>query len=530
MKSRIAFLAICILAVALIASAITFPLNQQPASDCCGHPDEIPYAERSAAFTLFRPLGPGPTGFPFVTFAAHPIGFGWLAGRVLPEPRSNDPLARRIITGRLISLFAGLLTAWILWRLCVAAGIRDEWAVAAPGLLLFAPLFAVHSMYGLPDILNTALVAGYALAFVRWSDGPTIARLWMFGVLVGAALAVKIGGLVALPLIAVIVWKSPRRLAASVHLGLAMAAGAMVFSGGTFGSSVLRSVVNDVYSDNIADADVSPLWNALHYAGTLVHAAGAHVVVLFIIAIASLVATRKSDPVARAGVWTAIGVGCLLHAASIVNFDRPRGRHLLPVLPFLILLSVTGVSRLAFLRRRVASTAAAALMLGASLFAVHPVLGSFRHDPAAAAVTWLRARIGPDDCVSWTDYAGEYSSLLPEPPARCGQPGASSRFLVVHSHWANRLTGRWFLRPQPSAVREATDFDPDAVFPFEDDAEELRFWQRLVEDRDPEWRIRASFGEEWRTVERGFLNLVNRDYGQFETTGRVFVAERAATR
>jgi hypothetical protein len=64
------------------------------------------------------------------------------------------------------------------------------------------------------------------------------------------------------------------------------------------------------------------------------------------------------------------------------------------------------------------------------------------------------------------------------------------------------------------------------VYHFDGSFEEVRFWQRLMAGEPTEWRVRASFGEDWNTPERLFLGLVGRGYDQFVTAGRAYVVTR----
>lgn len=93
---------------------------------------------------------------------------------------------------------------------------------------------------------------------------------------------------------------------------------------------------------------------------------------------------------------------------------------------------------------------------------------------------------------------------------------------VIALSWVGRLTGSWWLKPAPTELRD--------VYHFDGSLEELQSWQEVMAGKSRDWRVIASFGDDWRTPERLFLSLVGRGYDQFVTAGRVSVISRAPGR
>ena len=531
-RALIALAAAMLLSVAIRLPALTWPLHQQPASFCCGHPDEGDY------YAIFSSFGSTwdddhPPGFAFAVYLADRLGLGRVAQLLIPPEATDRARTRGVYTARLVSLLCSLVVGWLVYVLGRRSGMAGPFAASASALVLFSPLFSVYSMYGLPDVLNMALILGYVYVFLQLTESPASWRLLAFAFLVGGAFAVKLGVLIAAPLVVHVVLLSARRAASAALLGLGLTTGAFVVSGGSFNISRMRMAFDMVYSQSLTIAERTPTWNMIHYLLSSVAGIGVHfgaILVLSLFGWLSWIRMRSlRDREAMDTSWLAVALGCVLHFVVISNFGAPFTRHMLPLYPFLAIFGVVGLSYLDLFRRRIASAALLIVVVVLGALASRPVLRSFRNDPNVTAGRWLQTHAGVDECILFTKYAERTQDFLGR-TARAGcQEGRSPRFMVIHSQWSGRVTGRWWLKPRPGKPGDVYKFGANAMLRFDDRSRELEFWQSLDDGRAGDWRIVARFGDDSWTGERLFLRLVGRGYDQFTTPGEIVIAERADT-
>jgi len=517
--------------------ALTWPLNQQPYAPCCGHPDELKHYVISRSFAG-RPHRVGyPPGLGYMTHLAQKAGLGRLATSLAPPSASGTELKkiRLVYTARLLSLLLSCAGVWLLYALSRKAGLSGWVAACAAGFLICSPLYLVYSIYGLADVPNAVLILAYVYAFVRWSERQGTGFLVAFGLLVGGALAVKLGVIIALPLALHVLVTSRRRGVDAALLGLGTMAGAYVMSGGVPTLAELGAITARV--DTVTTGvETSLPWNVVHHLGSLITGMGGLFVLVLITSLPGWGSwvrdLRRADwRTTFASPWSALAAGCVLNFAVICWSSSAHTRHMLVLYPFVVLFAMAGISRLRWARRlldappersvarvNLAGAAAMALIAAYGSVTARPVLGSFSDDPNVRAARWLREQTDADDRVQFARYT-ERARLLFDMTSRRPGDGRTRELLVIHSYWSGRFTGTWWLKPAPKTLKEVKQ-------PGTEDAGVLDVWQALMEGRLTNLKIVASFGDDWRTPERALLHAVGRGYDQFVTAGEVSILER----
>src|SRR4030095_7303462 len=223
------------LTTALRRPLVTWPFASNPASYCCGHPDEVGHYELSREFRSGRDPGTYPPGFAVVTSIAPRTPAAATPARLV-SPRGaggERGQARATATGRIVSVvFSGAAVA-LLYVLCLGAGIPAPTAAASAPMLALAPLFIVQGTYALPAAGPAALVLALLLAFLAWDRRRTACREVVFGFFLGAVFAFKIVGIViGLPPFVSMLVRSPSRRRTAATAGRSFLAGMLAFSGG----------------------------------------------------------------------------------------------------------------------------------------------------------------------------------------------------------------------------------------------------------------------------------------------------------
>ncbi len=517
--------------------AFTWPLNQQPSAPCCGHPDEWTHYMISRSFAGYAHRINYPPGLGYMTHLAGKAGVGRLAASLAPPDAGGEQLAhiRGVYTMRLLVLLFSGAGVWLLYLLGQTAGLSRWVSACAAAFLAFSPLFLVYSIFGLADVPTTVLVLAYVYCYLRWSETDRLRFLVGFALLVGAALAVKLGVVIAIPLGLHVLLTSHRRMAHATILLAGTVAGAFLVSGGSPSVGELAGIAGFVTA-SVRPTKASLPWNAVHHLGSLVPGMG----VLFVgVLMASILGWRAWVRDARragwratlATPWGAVAAGCLLSLYTVVQASSIHTRQLLVVYPFLVIFAMAGISRLGPVRRfleppsegsqrraNLAGAAAVALITAYGVMASRPVLASFTDDPNVRAARWLNSHGDSDDCVEFTRYTELAKHLHHRMPARAGD-GRTRDLVVIHSYWFGRFTGSWSLKPAPKALNQVKGRHAK-------DERVLRGWQALLEGRLTGLTTVATFGDEWWTPERAFLSLVGRGYDQFMTAGQVLIVER----
>jgi 4-amino-4-deoxy-L-arabinose transferase-like glycosyltransferase len=138
------------------------------------------------------------TGYPLYTLLGHAI--------------TLVPVGDHAFRLNLFSALAGALTVMLAERVMQKLSIRPIPALAAAGLLAFAPYFWSLSIVAEVYTLNTALIGASLLAALHWVEQPTLPRLALLGLLAGLGLSHHGSFALALPGVILLAGASqPRR-------------------------------------------------------------------------------------------------------------------------------------------------------------------------------------------------------------------------------------------------------------------------------------------------------------------------------
>jgi hypothetical protein len=505
---------------------LSWPFAANPRSLCCGHPDEITHYDLLDAFRSGVDPGSYPPGFAVLTELALRTPAGDAASYFVPVGIVGDERDRfrSVSMGRILSLVFSGVAVWLLYRLCVGAGLAPPIAAASAPMLALAPLFSVQSTYALADVPQVTLVVACIVAFLSWDRERRLYQEALFGFVLGGIFAFKLVGVIfGVPTLLSMVVRSGSRMRTVMMVGLSFVAGLFAFSAGFLRFALPSSIFQTVVVGNAQTSRIRPGWNAVHHLLSVVPGMGALFTLLLVVAVASFglraLHRRGRVPFHPLAPLPAIAIATLLYFLSICFSSNPFTRHMLPVYPFLILFALSEaiaprVNRAPQNLRPAMAALLYVLFAGYDTFATRPVLRSFSNDPVDRAMAWVRAK---------TAYEPRFPSFRNFPPvpsvrSRPVPPGGPDALTVVHSAWVGRLTGSWWLRPAP--------VDLGDVYHFEGTVQELRLWQNVMAGRKGDWRVIQAFGDDWRTPERLFLSLLGRGYDQFVTAGRVFVVER----
>lgn len=516
------------LATLLRLPLLSWPFAEHPDALCCGHPDEIAQYDLVSAFRSGSDPGFYPPGLAFLTFLSLKTPAGAAVASLVPPAVVSEERRDRIrviAMARILSLAVSGVAVFLLYLVCIESGLSPWLAATSAPLLALAPLYGVQTTYALADGLHVALLLASIYVFLTWHRRPRLHQEIPFGLLMGGVFAVKLVGLVIgiPPLVSMIVRSSSRRRT-SLAIGVSLFVGACAFSGGHMRFASIFSMFQKIVVENARATRIRPGWNAVHHFFSLVPGMGALFLLLLLLSIgwwliARAGARRPSPAIRVLDPLPAVGIGSVLYFLGICFSSNPFTRHMLPVYPFLILVVLGTIDSLLRARAspRLRTSLAHLLFFGAvayNAFAIWPLLRSFVHDPLDQASAWVRAE---------TTYEPRLAALRNFPPVPSVQAGpsgsdGSEKLMIVHSAWLGRFTGSWWLKPAPADMRD--------VYHFDGSFEEVRFWQKLMAGEPTEWRILASFGENWNTPERLFLARIGRGYDQFVTAGRAYIVTR----
>jgi hypothetical protein len=121
--------------------------------------------------------------------------------------------------------------------------------------------------------------------------------LLLFGFLLGAAFAVKLGILVGAPLIVYVLLVSLKPVKIMVLLALAVMTGAVLTSGWSFGIDRMHSVLDMVYFENVKAAERSLSWNVVHYAASIIPGMGVHFGVILSLSVLGWLHWARTIPI-----------------------------------------------------------------------------------------------------------------------------------------------------------------------------------------------------------------------------------------
>lgn len=527
-RTTIAVLSVIVLSTLLRLPLVQWPYAEHPDAPCCGNPDEATHYELVRAFRSESDPGSYPPGLAFLTFLAlRTPARAAVSALVPPTVASEDhrDRIRVIAVARILCLSFSAVAVLLLYLICIEAGLSRWLAATSAPLLGLAPLYGIQTTFALADAPNVALLLASIYVFLKWHRRRQLSYEILFGLILGGVFAVKLVGVViGIPLMVSMILRSPSRRRTALAIGVSLFVGVYAFAGGHMRFASISSVFQKVVVENVRATRIRPGWNAVHHLLSLLPGMGALFILLLMISIGwRLIARVRAWRVRALDPLPAVGIGSLLYFLAICFSSNPFVRHVLPLYPFLILFVL--VTTDALLRTRFSPGRGAtvgsllfACALAYNTFTSWPLARSFVDDPLDEASAWVRAETAFEPRVE----AFRNFPPVPSVRARPAPPGAPEELMIVHSAWLGRLTGSWWLRPAPKEVRD--------VYHFDGSFEELRFWQKLMAGELTEWRVLASFGDDWNTPERLFLSLIGRGYDQFVTAGRAYVVARTSGR
>jgi hypothetical protein len=400
------------------------------------------------------------------------------------HPAGNAEL---VFAARCVSLAAGLgmvVIAFLLGQRLTNS--RDAGLLAA--VLVAGNTWCVtQSHYGTADMTYTFLL--YLFAWLAWraagrrSGAEGIAA----AVVAGVAMAMKFG-LVLLPSLLLLPMFLPRRrvLWAAILLGVSV----LVFSaaqGFRFGLSGMAMVWAMFTQENMAGAGGPRLWNPVIYLLELLRILGLPALLLLPFARRGLGGFSKPALIAFLPI--------ALHAVSILALRLPFPRHLLPVIPVLLIAAAAAATSLAQFRTVIVPVLAAWSMVLAISDQV-----PFSRDPRLCALEWLFQNVPQDQAVS-TDKYFKIPLVLYYPS---GTP-RDADFVIRHEGWVHRFR-RSEVNPAGMAPgrRLLYNAEPDDYSVFLDQERDIASGRRRVVFRQGP---PVLLPEQW---------LYNRIYGSLE--------------
>ncbi len=359
------------------------------------------------------------------------LGFGnllrlYLAAAESAGRRPDD--AELTLAARGLSLVAGVAMVAVAFLFARRMSGSAETGLIAAALVAGNTWCITQSHYGTADMTYTFLLYLFAwLAWIGVERSSLAAGVGAAGI-AGLAMAMKFG-LVLIPsvLLLAFLFRPRRPLAAILFLGVAVLA-FLAAQGFRFGLDGVGMIWKSFTQENVAGGGGPSFWNPLVYAAELVRILGLPVVLLLFLCGRGV--RRLPAPAVAAFLPIA------LHAVSIQFLGLPFPRHLLPVVP-LLLVAVAVIAN-GLPRFRVPAIVIALIWTG--------ILGisdqvAFHQDPRVSAVNWL-ARTAPQDRTLWAD---PYFKIRVEDFYPPGSP-TQADYLVRHEGWWYRF-GRSELNP-----------------------------------------------------------------------------------
>jgi len=278
----------------------------------------------------------------------YPFGYSLQVGAVarvagVDAEDSSDLLP----VGRAVSLFYGVLTVLLVWMLAAELGIRSSsrWIPAA--CYAMAGLPVIYSHYATADTTLAFFFAATVFAALKAFQKRELRWVFLCSVLCGVAMGTKLPLVLLVPVIAASL--RARRwwlgLALSIVTVPLTAQATCLFA---YDLSRFRKLLHMVRTDNVGVVAVHDyLANPLVLAFELLPCVGLVVAVLLLGgALRALLrllrgggeAVKRAAPV----FWCMVLPG-ILWFASVCMMPIPFPRHILPLLPLLVLLSAVGL-------------------------------------------------------------------------------------------------------------------------------------------------------------------------------------------
>ncbi|MEX2301386.1 MAG: glycosyltransferase family 39 protein [Bryobacterales bacterium] len=304
------------------------------------------------------------------------------------------------VTGRLVSVFADLVTVFLVFLLgAQAAGKRA--GLWAAGLVAFAPGHLLQASQIRPDVTATMLVTLVVLLASRWIEAARPKHWFALGLAAGLAVSAKYSmALIVGAVLAFVIWKNPRRpvtrwALAGVIVGFLLGEPFVL----TNYAEVARQVGLFIRSNLATPAEFlipKPILIAQHLAGLSRFSLGIPGMVL---AVFGLWALRRS-PKEFALISVALAAGLV----SLLPQNWPLMRYHLPLVPLCAVAAAAGIVALPRWGGPAAGALALAFALAASVAQVRFML--YPH-PANLALAIVQRAVPPGETVA---------RIMPETP------------------------------------------------------------------------------------------------------------------
>jgi hypothetical protein len=372
------------------------------------------------------------------------LGLGQLLRLTLAAAeRMGRPLAddQLVVVARIISLLAGLGLILVVVGLVRAVGGSTTAAALAAWLIALNPLCIHHSHFGTSDMLFTLLLYGFAAVTLRFFRRPSLLALAGVGVLAGLAMAVKFG-LTVVPALLLLPLAWPGRRVAALLLVVMVAA--LVFwvaQGGAFTAESASAIWAGLTVDNLGSFHHVIWMNPVVYGAQAVRVLG----LIGAGVLAAGLVTRRWEMDSTRWPLALAFFPVLLHGVFMNGLHLPFPRHLLPVIPLLILvLSVAAADWL-----RLKAWMLAVLLGWTALLGVTDALPFWR-EPRSLAVNWMAREVSQDKSIWPSPYI-----RLPLTLFYRAAPLEKADFIIQHEAWFYRF-GRSELSPLGSPPPDAS--------------------------------------------------------------------------
>lgn len=344
------------------------------------------------------------------------IGYGWLA---LPQDISQyQVLASLYLTGRWISVAAGVLTCWLVWEIGKRIG-GYRCAMVSTLLMAMVPLHALHNHFLTTDSTATLFTTGVLLASLRLYETGNRWALVAAGTLTALSAATRYNAVLVgfVPMLAL--WFRSREfregwIGRVVGLGGIAVVGFLVFCPGVwlnpqeFWRDLGYEAQHVREGHGLVFVDTGLGW-IYHYWTNLRFGLG--LPLLLLSSVAFVVSLWARSPKIWL-VWVFIAVYYLFLGAFAVRFAR----YLLPLLPPLMVLTGWLIGEAwrytQGMFRVLLGVVAGAVMAYTLLWTTALVLALLQPDVRLRALQWIRQELPPGTTIGFATIPWFYTPPL----------------------------------------------------------------------------------------------------------------------
>jgi hypothetical protein len=333
--------------------------------------------------------------------------------------------AQLVRVARVVSLCSGLALVVLVYLLTLRCTRSPAVSLTASGLVAVNTWCVTQSVYGTADMTYTMLLYLFALLLWRGFDLGSGRCLLVAAGVAGAAMSVKFG-LVLLPSLLLMGLGMPRRRLPWAGAFLVVAAAVFLAAQGfAFDADSVRAIWAGFARDNLQGFEHSKWLNVPVYALQMVRIAGIPVVGLALFGWC-----RRRPDVGRAGWGGALALlPLVLHGVALLFMNLPFPRHLLPLLPLVLVAGAVGAGQ--FGRGR--GTAVAVLFAWSLVLAGTDARALWR-DARGDVMRWVATHVTQESTV-WTSPYVELPVAKFYPQAR----SLDADVVILHEAWYFRF-------------------------------------------------------------------------------------------